>query len=132
MNYEKSKDNNDISKAVKASIIGVILGSVICVLLLMLFSFLFVRAETLPLKFAEPIVIVIASLGTFVCGYITSKIIRKNGMMYGMISGLLMFVILFISGLIVCGDTITTLILVKCTAMLLAGAVGGIFGVNSK
>ncbi len=131
MNYDKSKSNN-ISKSIKASIVGIILGSIVCILFLMLFSFLFVRAETLPMKFIEPIVIVISSLGTFVSGYITSKIIKKNGMMYGMISGFLMFVILFISGLIVCGDSITTVILVKCTAMLLAGAVGGIFGVNSK
>lgn len=132
MNYDKSKANDIVSKSIKASIIGVIVGSVVCILFLMLFSFLFVKAENLPMKFVEPIVIVISSLGTFVCGYITSKIIKKNGMMYGMISSFLMFVILFIAGLIVCGDTITTIILVKCTSMLLSGAVGGIFGVNSR
>lgn len=130
--YEKSNQNNTLPKSIKASIVGIVVGSVVCILLLMLFSFMFVKAHTLPIKFIEPIVIIISCIGTFISGYITSRIIRKNGMMYGIISGFLMFVILFIAGLIVCGDSITTIILVKCTSMLLVGAVGGIFGVNSK
>ncbi len=123
---------NNILKSIKAILISTIIGIFISMMVLIVSSFLFVKSKNLPSSVISPFTIATSALGAFISGYISSRIIKSNGLLLGMISGFLMFVIIFVSGLMMFNGEITTLSLVKLTSMLLTGAIGGIAGVNKK
>lgn len=133
MKYDKSMKMDDaINKVIKGVFIGTLFGTFISIVLLIIFSVLFIKMKSIPSLAIEPISMAICAISAFLSSYISARIIRENGMIYGIISGFVMFMLMFFSWLIFNREAITTLILVKITLMLLMGAIGGIIGVNKK
>lgn len=123
---------NQLSKSTKAVLLGTIMGTFFSIVILVFSSFLFVKSQNIPTSVVTPLTMFIIALGAFISGYVSARILRNNGLFWGIISGFVMFIIVFISGLMISGGEISTLSLVKLTLMLLMGAIGGITGVNKK
>ncbi len=130
MRYDKSENN--LTKAVKAILSGTIMGTFFSILTLVMSSFLFVKSQNISATVITPLTMFAIALSAFISGYITARIIKSNGLFWGMIAGFVMFSVVFIAGLMISNGEISTLVLVKLTLMLLMGAIGGIAGVNKK
>ncbi len=75
----------------------------------------------------------VCALGTLICGFVSGRISEKGGLTAGAISGTVYTSVLWIAGGIL---SQTAAFGAECAAALvvgvLCGAVGGIFGINSK
>ncbi len=121
-----------IALYIKALIFGIIAGCGVMMLLMCITSAGLLISGTLPHDALKWIVIVLCVISAFFSGYVTSRITKVNGLMWGALSGVIMFIIVLLSGLI-CGDgNFTYITLVKLFALALSGALGGIKGVNKK
>lgn len=128
------KKNSGISSSnyINPISIGTLSGLATCSLLLISLAFIFTKSSNPPHSVVDPLTITIAGIGAFVGGYFSSRISKENGMMYGMICAFIMFLFIFISGLISVRESITMSTLIRCILMLISGAVGGIIGVNKR
>lgn len=133
MRYDKTSNSQDSAvHALMSIIFGTFFGTVFCALMLVAFSLMFLKVQNIPIDIIPYIVIAIAGLGAFVGAYFTARMSGEKGMLYGILSGALLFVVLFISGMVAVREPVTTITLVKSTLMLLTGAIGGIIGVNKR
>ena len=126
----KSQNNN--SKVLKSAVIGSFVGVGLCIVLLILSALALTKSSGIPHLAVSPLVMIIAGVGAFGGGYISAGIAKQNGMLCGIMCGFIMFIILFIAGLVAARTTLTMATVVRFILMLLAGAVGGIVGVNKR
>ncbi|MDQ5983186.1 MAG: hypothetical protein RUMPE_00184 [Eubacteriales bacterium SKADARSKE-1] len=133
MRYDKS--NNSESNYIlllKSLVFGMFLGGLSSILLLVLFALVFTQIGAMPSFVIQTMAIISVSIGTFVSSYITLRIYKSKGLLYGSFAGLLMFLLFTLIGFIISRDHFTIVTLIKFISMLFMGAVGGILGVNSQ
>ncbi len=112
--------------------IGVLCGVIVCSILLILLAVVFTKSSSPPHNLIDPIMLVCCGLGAFAGGYFSARLSKEKGALYGAASGFLMFIFIFISGLISVRGSLTELTLIRLAAMLISGTFGGIVGVNRK
>lgn len=100
-------------------------------LALFLVSHFVVMSASVPLRVIEPIILVIGIIGSFVSGYISSRLIKKNGLLVGALCGLIIFLVMAISNFTVTGE-MGILMLIKFIAIVCSASIGGIIGVNKR
>lgn len=83
----------------------------------------------LPLKVAEPIIIITSVISAFVGGFSAAKQAGKNGLLLGFLTGVMIFVLLLISNLSY-GNKLGALAAIKFLLITTASSIGGIVGVN--
>ena len=132
MRYGAESSENKLARALKAVIIGASTGAVFMVLLLMLLSGILLAAKTLPYSLLSPLVLVVCGVSSFFAGYICIRIAGIRGMLYGILSGLLLFAVVFVVGIIAVNEPVSFETLVKGLLMALCGAIGSIIGVNRR
>ena len=115
----KGKHDYLNSKCIKPVTLGCTIGMCINLLLLYSCSFLFSKNSNFPIYVVTPITIVTMIIGSFFSGYSCAKISGKNGMIYGLLCGFIIFNIIFFSDIIFIGQSISTMILVKLFSILL-------------
>jgi len=116
---------------IKALIAGITTGSICLIILLIIFSTLLLISGTLPHNYLVWLDIFACAIASFTASLITARIIKHSGLVWGLISGMILFLIQFIAGLC-SSDTITYITFIKLLMFLLTGALGGIKGVNKK
>jgi putative membrane protein (TIGR04086 family) len=114
----------------KPLIIGTFCGVLSCAVLIFLTTFIITKSGNMPDAITAPLMIVLTGIGTFIGGYASGKTSREKGMVYGMVCGFIMFVLFFLGGFATTRNSVTLLTVIRLFTMLLAGAVGGITGVN--
>lgn len=133
MRYNQTSNSSDgFIEAFKAMVLGTLIGSVFCVLFLCLFAFIFVTVKTIPQSMIQGLALLCAAIGAFVSGYVTIRIYRSKGLIYGTSSGILLFLIITIVGFIISRDKFSYITLLKFAIMALSGAIGGVLGVNRR
>ena len=75
--------NSVNARAIKSLLIGIFFGIIFCAGLLALLAFLFTKNGSIPHVVVGPVVVTLAGLGAFLGGYISSRIMKEKGMMYG-------------------------------------------------
>ena len=124
MKMTRSNKNSTVLGAVRAVVIGAVCGAVLCAGLLALFAFGFVKASYIPQFAINPIIIAVSAFSAFAAGFFAAKVSKKNGLLFGAISGLLLFVLFLLA------PVLTTL--TRLAVMVLAGAIGGLLSVSKK
>ena len=119
-------------KFVRSTIIGTVLSAVTIILMILIGSLLFLLSGKYPLEYLNYIMLGILGIGGFIGGYISARLNKSSGLLIGLITGLVIYLVILISGLGTSFDTITMLTLFKLIVLTLAGAFGGILGVNKK
>lgn len=132
MKNDKSQNDGLFAKMAKAVISGTIIGAIMCMLMLIIVSFVFVKIQSVPETAVVPAAIFIACAGAFVGGYFAARIRKSTGMAVGAISALLMFIILLLVGMLFMGDNFGVVSFLRMVLMLLSGAIGGVLGVNKR
>ncbi|HHV32595.1 TIGR04086 family membrane protein [Caproiciproducens sp. LBM24188] len=132
MKSNKHSNENPVLGALRAIIIGCVIGAAFCAALLGVFSLAFVSAGNIPQDFISPLVIALSVLSAFLAGFITAKISKKRGLIYGMLSGVLLFLLFLLAGLAASQGPVSMEAGIRLVIMALAGAIGGFLGVNKK
>ena len=65
-------------------------------------------------------------------GYVSARVTKEKGLIIGSVSGIIMFIIVLLTGLIWRDGNFTYLTLVKLALFTLFGALGGVKAVNKK
>lgn len=124
--------DNDTLKTVLSVLTCVLIGAVFCCILLVLSSFLFSLLKSTPQNFLSTLNLFISSLSAFISGFISAKIRKKNGLLIGACTGALLFMPIFITGVLMSVTDVSYISLIRLFAMSLAGSIGGVLGVNRK
>lgn len=123
---------NSFWNHIRAVCWGSAAGAAVIMLLILLFTVVFVKLRQVPQAVAVPLTIAAASVGAFVGGCVAGGIARRRGILYGFSSGLLLFALLFLCGVILVREPLASAAFIKLALMIFFGAVGGILGVNRK
>lgn len=133
MRYDKtSTRENDFKVKIKSILLGAAAGAVVCTVFLFLFAFFFSVVKTVPQFMIQGIAVFCAVLGAFVAGYTAVRMYRSKGLMYGALSGFLLFLVITIVAFIASRDKFTYMTIIRMLLMVTLGAVGGVIGVNRK
>lgn len=129
------KDGNNISKTIISIFFSIALaaaaGLIICVLILFLTAVIIVKSQNVPYNIFSGVGIAAACIGSFAGGFITAKIKKSMGMLWGAVCAAAMFLVLLTAGLIM-GGGISGLTFLRLGLMLIVGSLGGILGVNKQ
>lgn len=120
-----------LAKTCIALAVGAVIGMLVCVLILWLTAFCIVKSESVPYNAFAVIGIIAVCIGAFAGGFLTAKIRKSMGMLWGGVCAALIFAVLFCIGLIM-GGNISGLSFLRLGLMLIVGALGGVMGVNGK
>lgn len=118
-----------IKKYVKPVLTGVGFGLAVSIVLLLLFSVV-VSSSNVPHSIINVLTFISMILGSFVSGFVTARIIRKNGLVMGLVTGICTFLILIICSLFVVPESFSILVFVKGIVTILCACFGGVLGVN--
>lgn len=112
--------------------VGTVAAIIVNTVLLLLFAVI-ITYRNIPMSYIQTIAFVCSGISVFTGGYITSKEFKNRGIVWGLITGGIFFVLSYSAGILSSGNhqkfSIVFLNLLIC---ILAGAVGGIMGVNTK
>lgn len=131
MRSEKSQQIT-IKNMTRAVIFGGLFGSIILILMLFLSAFFVLKMKSLSQGAVFGAAIISSCVSSFFAGFIASRILKSRGMAVGALSAMFLFIVILITGTIFAGDNINLDTLMRFAAMLIAGAFGGILGVNKK
>ncbi|MEG0664661.1 MAG: TIGR04086 family membrane protein [Clostridia bacterium] len=124
-----NSNNNNITKIIKASTISIGCGLLICVTLLMIFSFI-LKTKDFPHSYITPLTIVAIGVANFFAGIINAKLIRRKGLIFGGLCGVVFSLIILLSGLTFSADVIGYISIIKISVAVICGAIGGLIGIN--
>jgi len=123
-------EHSKIGLFIKPVIFGIIGGLIISILLLGIISFVFTMQD-IP----QSAVILFAFFsvcgGAFMGGFFASHKYKNKGLMIGALTGLLFFLILYITGVVMNQINVGSLAVLKLVLSVVFGAIGGVVGVNT-
>lgn len=132
MKKYKNLSNGNGALFIKALITGSVFGILSIILLLAISAVVFLKSGMLPAETIQYVVLAFNAAGGFIAGYIAARIIKFNGLFWGLIAGITIFILIVIGGLISSASTITIITLYKAIVLAVFGIIGGIKGVNRK
>ncbi len=132
MKNTKQLSENPVFGALRSIVIGCVVGAAFCAALLGVFSLAFVSAGNVPQDFISPLVIGVSVLSAFLAGLVSSKISKKRGLIYGLLSGVLLFLLFLFAGLVSSHEPVSVESGMRLLVMAISGAIGGLIGVNKK
>ncbi len=131
-NVTAVSEEKNTTRQMKAVIKGAVFAIIISVLLFM-FLALVMLYTPLPQEAATAIAAAISLLCVFVGAYLCAKASGEKGWLWGSVCGLIYYIILYISALSAVKEFNFSLKTFIMTIIgMLAGMLGGIWGINSK
>lgn len=127
----KSHNQNAVRRMAFPVLIGAAVGVLVCLVVLLITAAV-MTAVVLPMSVVTPLTLAAAALGAFVGGLSAARLSRERGLLYGALSGLLLFLLMVTAGLIVVPDVHGALLPLKAALTIAGGALGGIIGVNLR
>lgn len=126
-NITKDKDSN-IIKIIKGSIISIIISLLFLTVYAILLSTTNISEDSM-----ETIVIIISGISILIGSSLSTKRLKKQGMINGGIVGLIYMMFLYIlSSIILMNFKMNLNTIIMLATGILAGMIGGIIGINMK
>ncbi len=124
---------NEINKKLfKGIFFGILTGSLIITILMMLSSIIILQTGSLPGDILSYVVLVFIGIGSLLGGYIAGRIYKKNGLIIGAVTGVISFLILFLSGISNISEGVGIMTMLKLVVTIIPSMLGAILGVNKK
>ena len=86
-------------------------------------------AKSIPYQMIQQIILVICGLGALISGYLCVRILRKNGLLFGFWR-LCCFLLMLLVSAVAIQEPFTAILIAGL--LMVAGAIGGVIGVNKK
>ena len=125
MRNDHSAKRRDKARAVRAVLTGMTVGSILCVLLLLVSVYVIVKLPSVPYGGIGWLTMVTEGVSCLVGGYISGRIGRRRRLVLGMISGGGIFLIMLSIGLCF-GGTVGLVTLLRLAAAVMGGGLGGL------
>ena len=116
----------------KAVVFSSLCGILISIILLCIFSAVIMTSGLLPTDITNYITVALLSIGAFTGGFICAKITKSAALICGLITGISVFMLITICGLIRSNDSITILSLIRLISTVICGSLGGIVTLFKK
>lgn len=124
----KEKNTSNINKI----IVGSVIGSVFLFMLILLFSFLVLKTDSFSSSLYLPAGLVFGAMSAFVGGFVSVRPIRKNGALFGTLTGLAQALICSASMFFINGNNAGSGLFILMAVITAFGSIGGISAVNLK
>lgn len=120
--------NLNVKKLMISSAIGTGIGAVCSSVMLFLMAAI-LAIGNIPPAVILPMATATLAIGAFASGIIAAKLGKSKGIICGAFSGIIFFILVWISGAIV-GSTLGIELIIKAVIIILSSALGGIIGIN--
>lgn len=132
INERNSRSNSRVAKAMVSVSIGVLVSAIILSILIVIVSVALSQSGYVPIHIISQIVVVLSGLASFFAGFTAAKCAKCQGLMYGALSGFVLFVIVALASMLILGEPFTTISLLRALLYVIAGSLGGVVGINKK
>lgn len=123
-------EESEIKKKVMAIIKGCAFAIIFSVILLTIYALILVNTNVSE-NTIMPVVLIITGVSILIGGTISSRKIKKNGLIYGGVVGLVYTFILYLaSSISMVGFSLSANSLLMLIVSVITGIIGGIIGVN--
>lgn len=123
-------EEGEFKKKVLSIIKGCVFAIILSIILLTIFALL-LTYTTLSESTITPVVLIITGISILAGSTISSRKIKKNGLIYGGIVGFIYILILYLaSSLCLTGFSLSANSFIMLAVGVIAGIIGGIIGVN--
>ncbi len=123
---EESEFKKNSLRIIKGSVFSIILSIILLLIFAMLLCYTNISESTMV-----PVVLVITAISILIGGMISTKTIRKNGLLNGGIVGIIYIIMLYlVSSLCITGFALTLKSFIMLLTGTIAGMIGGVIGVN--
>lgn len=133
MAAKSHKEDNTamVKKFLRPVIIGAVVGAIFCMVALLIMAAI-MAAQDIPKSAITPMAVVAAALGAFIGGFVSARIAKEKGILFGAACGLLLYLLILVAGFAMLKEIRGVYAIVKLAVMVATGAVGGIIGVNLR
>ena len=122
---------SSLKRIIRSVLIGTLIGGAICIALLALMAVVMTGVD-IPKPVVTPLAVAAACVGAFCSGFSAALIAKKQGWLVGALSGLLLFLLVLVSGFALLGEVRISFAFIKRALSLFSGMVGGMIGVNLR
>lgn len=128
MSENISENGNNIKKIIKGSVFSIVITLIGLLVYSIILSYTSISETTMPAT-----IIIITAISILIGSTISTANIKKNGIVNGVLVGLIYIAIIYLISSIVTGNfLLNTNSIIMVIASVLTGAMGGIIGVNRK
>ena len=131
-NIREVQNINPTAQLLRVVGIGVLASLITMLILLTLVSFVFKATGTVSATPAGIVVVLVAALSGFTGGYVSTRILKRKGLLVGMITVLVVGFLVFVAGFFLSGNNIQPTNLIKQGVLIIGGCIGGVMGVNHR
>ena len=125
-----STEDSEIKKKILCIVKGCTFSIVLSIILLTIYALLLVNT-TVSESTMMPVVLIITGVSILIGGTVSARKLRKNGLIYGGIVGLVYVITLYLaSSISMVGFSVSMNSLIMLAVGGIAGVIGGIIGVN--
>lgn len=121
-----------VGNIVRPAAVGILLSGLVTAGLIAAFSLLFVLLESIAESAIVPLALISAALGCFAGAFLCSSMVNGKCVLFGLAIGLVMFVLIFVIGIISSDVLFGTETAIKLVLLLIAGGAGGYCGGRSR
>lgn len=132
MKKSREKSDSTLAKCLKYLAIGCIAGLFLCAALLAVCAFVFVLLKTIPTQAIQAVSIAISALSAMFAGFLSAKLCHSKGLVMGLVSGFILFILVIISAFSTGGQVFTISTAMRFLLMIIGGAFGGVLAVNKR
>lgn len=123
---EESELKKNSIRIIKGSIFAIIISTIFLLIFALLLCYTTLSEDTM-----KPVILIITGISILVGSMISTRKIRKNGLINGGTVGLIYIIILYLtSSLFLAGFSLTVNSFIMIIVSIIMGMIGGIVGVN--
>ncbi len=131
-NSKSSRSKESESLNFKNIIISSIIGLILFFLIISFFSFAVLKTDLLNKSSYMPVGLLSAAISAFISGFLSVRKTKKNGVLFGSLTGLLQALVTSLSAFFINNRNSGTGIFILIAVFVLFGAIGGVSAVNLK
>lgn len=125
------KEEPIMLKRLRPVFIGTACGILCCLVALLLFALLMATCD-IPQAAVTPMALIAAAVGAFFGGFVCARAAGSRGLIYGSACGGLMYLLILAAGFSILSDVHGWYALIKLLVVVIAAAIGGVYGVNFR
>lgn len=123
---------SDKKRLAKSVLFGVACGMLTSVIFMCVLAAVMLTSGLLSQELTNYIMIAVCAIGAFVGGFIATKLNKGAGLIVGIITGFVIFVLITAAALIKNTSPVSLLTAIRLAALLIGGAFGGILGIRER
>lgn len=126
--FSRNKGRQSADTAVRPAALGLLVSFAVTMLLIAIFSLLFVIVKSIAESAIVPLALISATAGCFVGALVCVSLTRCGGVVYGAVIGLIMFIAIWLIGAFSSTALFGTETIIKFVLLLAGGIAGGCCG----